>query len=53
MLLANNLEGNVLFKVDPINGRSIWVKAPCLTTLLPPKHCVMIGRLKKKRKKSA
>lgn len=41
------------FKVDPINGRRLWIKSPCPTTLLPPKHRVPIGRPKKKRRKSA
>nr|KAJ0203450.1 hypothetical protein LSAT_V11C500268630 [Lactuca sativa] len=41
------------FKVDPINGRRMWIKSPCPTTLLPPKHRVPIGRPKKKRRKSA
>ena len=41
------------FKVHPINGRSIWMTSTCPTTLLPPKHCVTIGRPKKKRRKSA
>lgn len=40
------------FKIEPINGRRMWEKYPCPTTLLPPKHHVPIGRPKKKRKKS-
>ncbi|XP_023770489.2 uncharacterized protein LOC111919108 [Lactuca sativa] len=35
--------------VSPINGRSMWEKSGIPTTLLPPKHCVPIGRPKKKR----
>ena len=41
------------FKIEPINGRSMWEKSLCPTTLLPPKHHVQVGRPKKKRKKSA
>ncbi|KAI3503301.1 hypothetical protein L1887_31741 [Cichorium endivia] len=41
------------FKIDPINGKNMWVKSPCPTTLLPPKHRVTIGRPKKKRRQSA
>lgn len=41
------------FKVNPINGKSMWEKSNCPTTLLPPKHRATIGRPKKKRKKSA
>lgn len=26
------------YKVDPINGRSMWPKSKCPTKLLPPKH---------------
>nr|KAJ0217483.1 hypothetical protein LSAT_V11C300112480 [Lactuca sativa] len=37
------------FKISPINGRSMWEKLAMLTTLLPQKHCVPIGRPKKKR----
>ncbi|KAI3794251.1 hypothetical protein L1987_36880 [Smallanthus sonchifolius] len=40
-------------KIDPINGRQLWPKSPCPTTLLPPKHHTPIGRPKKKRKKSS
>lgn len=41
------------FKIEPINGRSMWEKSVCPTTLVPPKHRVKIGRAKKKRRKSA
>ncbi|CAI9279938.1 unnamed protein product [Lactuca saligna] len=41
------------FKIEPINGRSMWEKSVCPTTLVPPKHHVTIGRPKKKRRKSA
>ncbi|KAI3509052.1 hypothetical protein L1887_24076 [Cichorium endivia] len=41
------------FKIEPINGRRMWQKYACPTTLLPPKHHVPIGRPKKKRTKSA
>ncbi|KAL4587840.1 hypothetical protein LXL04_000714 [Taraxacum kok-saghyz] len=40
------------FTIEPINGRNMWETSTCLTTLLPPKHHVTIGRPKKKRKKS-
>nr|KAJ0186073.1 hypothetical protein LSAT_V11C900490590 [Lactuca sativa] len=40
------------FKIKPINGRRMWEKYPCPTTLLPPEHHVPIGRPKKKRNKS-
>ncbi|KAL6586488.1 hypothetical protein OROMI_001476 [Orobanche minor] len=41
------------FKIGPINRRPMWMKSPCATTLLPPKHRATIGRPKKKRTKSA
>ena len=41
------------FKLARINGRTMWAKSPCPTTLLPPNHHVQVGRHKKKRKKSA
>ncbi|XP_052621581.1 uncharacterized protein LOC128127196 [Lactuca sativa] len=41
------------FTIQPINGRNMWEKSTCLTTLLPPKHHVPIGRPKKKRRRSA
>nr|KAJ0217465.1 hypothetical protein LSAT_V11C300152520 [Lactuca sativa] len=41
------------FKIEPINGRRMWEKFPCPTTLLPPNHHVPIGRPRKKRRKSA
>ncbi|XP_076890508.1 uncharacterized protein LOC143541617 [Bidens hawaiensis] len=40
--------------IEPINGRDLWI--PCnagLTTITPPKRYKQIGRLAKKRKKSA
>ncbi|KAL4563474.1 hypothetical protein LXL04_027517 [Taraxacum kok-saghyz] len=40
------------FKVDPINGRTMWSKAPCPTTLTAPKHQIQVGRPKKKRKRA-
>ncbi|GJV56046.1 mutator type transposase [Tanacetum coccineum] len=39
-------------KVNPINGRELWSKFDCPTTLLPPKIHPQIGRPPKKRKKS-
>ncbi|CAI9286008.1 unnamed protein product [Lactuca saligna] len=41
------------FKIELINGRSMWEKSVWPTTLVPPKHRVTIGRPKKKRRKSA
>ncbi|CAI9292371.1 unnamed protein product [Lactuca saligna] len=41
------------FTIHPINGRNMWEKSTCPTTLLPPKHHVPIGRPKKKRRRSA
>ncbi|CAI9261781.1 unnamed protein product [Lactuca saligna] len=41
------------FTIQPINGRNMWEKSTCPTTLLPPKHHVPIGRPKKKRRRSA
>lgn len=41
------------FKIQPINGRNMWEKTSCPTTLLPPKHHPIVGRPKKKRRKSA
>lgn len=38
------------FTIQPINGRNMWEKSTCPTTLLPPKHHVPIGRPKKKKK---
>ncbi|CAI9271636.1 unnamed protein product [Lactuca saligna] len=37
------------FTIHPINGRNMWEKPTCPTTLLPPKHHVPIGGPKKKR----
>lgn len=39
------------FKIEAINGITMWVKYPCPTTSLLPKHHVPIGRPKKKRRK--
>ncbi|GJW74022.1 mutator type transposase [Tanacetum coccineum] len=39
-------------KVNPVNGRDMWSKFDCPTTLLPPKVHPQIGRPPKKRKKS-
>ncbi|GJT40318.1 mutator type transposase [Tanacetum coccineum] len=39
-------------KVNPVNGRELWSKFECPTTLLPPKIHPQIGRPPKKRKKS-
>ncbi|KAI3677231.1 hypothetical protein L1987_86854 [Smallanthus sonchifolius] len=40
------------FKVGPINGRNMWPKDQCPTTLTPSLYKTPIGRPKKKRKKS-
>nr|KAJ0220444.1 hypothetical protein LSAT_V11C200094290 [Lactuca sativa] len=40
------------YKVQPINGRSMWPKSDCPTTLTPPKHTTQVGRPKKKRKRA-
>ncbi|GKB62529.1 mutator type transposase [Tanacetum coccineum] len=39
-------------KVNPVNGRELWSKFDCPTTLLPPKIHPQIRRPPKKRKKS-
>ncbi|GKA62155.1 mutator type transposase [Tanacetum coccineum] len=39
-------------KVNPVNGRELWSKFDCPTTLLPPKIHPQIGRPPKKRKKT-
>ncbi|GKE94328.1 hypothetical protein Tco_1579183, partial [Tanacetum coccineum] len=39
-------------KVNPVNGRDMWAKFECLTTLLPLKVNPQIGGPPKKRKKS-
>ncbi|GKC85983.1 hypothetical protein Tco_1141700 [Tanacetum coccineum] len=39
-------------KVNPVNGRDMWAKFECPTTLLPQKVNPQIGRPPKKRKKS-
>lgn len=41
------------FKIGPVNGRSMWPKSQCPTTLIPPVHHKAIGRPKKKRRKTA
>nr|KAJ0184952.1 hypothetical protein LSAT_V11C900481720 [Lactuca sativa] len=39
-------------KIDPINGKSMWPKSRCLTTLIPPTHHTrVIGRAKKRRRR--
>ncbi|GKA87572.1 hypothetical protein Tco_0809336 [Tanacetum coccineum] len=39
-------------KIQPIYGTKDREKSTCLTTLLPPKHHVQVGRPRKKRKRS-
>ncbi|GKF86734.1 hypothetical protein Tco_0254561 [Tanacetum coccineum] len=39
-------------KINPVNGRDMWSKFECPTTLLPLKVHPKIGRPSKKRKKS-
>lgn len=39
-------------KVNPVNGREMWARFECPTTLLPPKIHPQIGRPSKKRMKS-
>ncbi|GKB70795.1 hypothetical protein Tco_0932207 [Tanacetum coccineum] len=39
-------------KINPINGRDMWSKFECPTTLLPPKKATQTGRPPKNRKKS-
>nr|GEV44356.1 hypothetical protein [Tanacetum cinerariifolium] len=41
------------FKINPVNGRDIWGKYECPTTLVPPLHHTQVGRPKKNRKRSA
>ncbi|KAK9053605.1 hypothetical protein SSX86_024679 [Deinandra increscens subsp. villosa] len=41
------------FKLNPINGRAMWVKVDVPTTLTPPTHHKQVGRLRKARKRSA
>ncbi|XP_021994351.1 uncharacterized protein LOC110890999 [Helianthus annuus] len=41
------------FKVNPINGRTLWAKIQLPTTIVPPKHHTQVGRPKKLRKRSA
>nr|KAJ0198905.1 hypothetical protein LSAT_V11C600326300 [Lactuca sativa] len=38
------------FKVDPIKVRAIWPKSVSPTTLLPPPHHKVVGKLKRKKK---
>nr|KAJ0226753.1 hypothetical protein LSAT_V11C100017670 [Lactuca sativa] len=40
------------YKVQPINGRSMWPKSDFPITLTPPKHTKQVGRPKKKRKRA-
>ncbi|KAL4582039.1 hypothetical protein LXL04_006576 [Taraxacum kok-saghyz] len=42
-------------KIDPINGRTMWPRSDCPTTLVAPKHHipVEVGRPKKKRRRAA
>ncbi|XP_022031409.1 uncharacterized protein LOC110932378 [Helianthus annuus] len=41
------------FKVNPINGMSMWPKSQVPTTLKPPHYHKQVGRPRKARKKSA
>ncbi|KAL4573287.1 hypothetical protein LXL04_020087 [Taraxacum kok-saghyz] len=40
------------YTIDPINGKNMWPRSSCPTTLLPPKHHKQVGRPKKKRKRA-
>lgn len=40
------------FKVNPINGASMWPKSECPFKVMAPKHHVQVGRPKKKRMRS-
>ncbi|XP_076941249.1 uncharacterized protein LOC143610738 [Bidens hawaiensis] len=40
------------FKINPINGMSMWTKCEAPTTIVAPKHHTMAGRSKKARKRS-
>ncbi|XP_076928789.1 uncharacterized protein LOC143592874 [Bidens hawaiensis] len=40
------------FKVNPINGMTLWTKCEAPTTIVAPKHHTMAGRPKKARKRS-
>ncbi|XP_021979897.1 uncharacterized protein LOC110876021 [Helianthus annuus] len=40
-------------KVNPLNGRTLWVKTLFPVTITPPKHHTQVGRPKKARKRSA
>ncbi|KAI3733169.1 hypothetical protein L1987_64387 [Smallanthus sonchifolius] len=41
------------FKVNPLNGMSLWPRCQVPTTLTPPNHHTQVGRPKKARKISA
>ncbi|KAM0039326.1 putative transcription factor interactor and regulator CCHC(Zn) family [Helianthus debilis subsp. tardiflorus] len=41
------------FRVNPINGRTLWTRVNAPTTITPPKHHTQVGRPKKLRKRSA
>ncbi|GJS95568.1 mutator type transposase, partial [Tanacetum coccineum] len=41
------------FKINPCNGPNMWKKLPSPITLTPPDYHTPVGRLAKKRKKSA
>lgn len=41
------------YKINPVNGRNMWFKSQCPSTLIPPKHMTQVGRPTKKRKMSA
>ncbi|KAK9050240.1 hypothetical protein SSX86_030792 [Deinandra increscens subsp. villosa] len=40
------------FRINPINGRTLWVNSDVPTTLTPPTHHIPVGRPKKARKRS-
>ncbi|XP_076893465.1 uncharacterized protein LOC143545454 [Bidens hawaiensis] len=40
------------FKVNPINGMTLWTKCEAPTTIVAPKHHTMAGRPKKAKKRS-
>ncbi|XP_021975385.1 uncharacterized protein LOC110870516 [Helianthus annuus] len=40
------------FKVNPINGRTLWTNIQLATIIVPPKHHTQVGRPKKLRKRS-
>ncbi|XP_021991933.1 uncharacterized protein LOC110888730 [Helianthus annuus] len=41
------------FRVNPINGRTLWTRVHAPTTITLPKHHTQVGRPKKLRKRSA